>query len=140
MYPIQLRHGLFTMGALDNIDHNPSSTTAKDSFHGTGISLFQFPSESSMGRIPKIQLSKNQSKNLQLPETYTTVPAVASKKESVSVPKPCNSITTISGYLQEAYSKERVWLEHAMRLLEKVDLQKGDAVTIDKRGVTGLEY
>ena len=128
--PIQLRHGLFTVGALDNIDHNPSSTTAKDSFHGTGISLFQFPSESNMGRIQtKIQLSKNQSKNLQLPEIYTTVPAVALKKESVSVPKPCNSITTISGYLQEAYSKERVWLEHAMRLLEKVDLQKGDAVT-----------
>ena len=128
--PIQLRHGLFTVGALDNIDHNPSSTTAKYFFHGTGISLFQFPSESNMGRIQtKIQLSKNQSKNLQLPETYTTVPAVALKKESVSVPKPCNSITTISGYLQEAYSKERVWLEHAMRLLEKIDLQKGDAVT-----------
>ena len=27
--PIQLRHGLFTVGALDNLDHNPSSTTAK---------------------------------------------------------------------------------------------------------------
>ena len=26
---------------MDNIDHNPSSTTARDSFHGTGISLFQ---------------------------------------------------------------------------------------------------
>ena len=35
--PIQLCKGLFTVGALDNIDHNPSSTTAKDSFHGTGI-------------------------------------------------------------------------------------------------------
>ena len=26
---------------LDNIDHNPSSATAKDSFHGTGTSLMQ---------------------------------------------------------------------------------------------------
>ena len=34
--PAQLRKGLFTVWALDNIDHNPSSTTAKDSFHGTG--------------------------------------------------------------------------------------------------------
>ena len=41
--PAQLRHGLFTVGAFDNLDHNPSSTTAKGSFHGTGISLFQFP-------------------------------------------------------------------------------------------------
>ena len=37
--PAQLRKGLFTVGALDNIDHNPSSTTAKDSFHGTGTEL-----------------------------------------------------------------------------------------------------
>ena len=35
--PAQLRKGLFTVGALDNLDHNPSSTTAKGSFHGTGI-------------------------------------------------------------------------------------------------------
>ena len=34
--PAQLRKGLFTVGAIDNLDHNPSSTTAKDSFHSTG--------------------------------------------------------------------------------------------------------
>ena len=39
--PLILRNGLFTTGAVDNIDHNPSSNTARDSFHGTGISLFQ---------------------------------------------------------------------------------------------------
>ena len=27
--------------AFDNIDDNPSSTTAEDSFHGTSVSLFQ---------------------------------------------------------------------------------------------------
>jgi len=30
-------------GALDSLDHNSSSTTSKESFHGTGISFFQFP-------------------------------------------------------------------------------------------------
>lgn len=39
-----LRLGLFTTPAGDNINHNPSSTTAKDSFYGTAISLFQHPS------------------------------------------------------------------------------------------------
>ena len=34
--PAQLRKGLFTVAVLDNLDHNPSSTTAKGSFHGTG--------------------------------------------------------------------------------------------------------
>ena len=41
--PSQLRKNLFTVGALDNIDHNLTSTTAQGSFHGTGISVFQFP-------------------------------------------------------------------------------------------------
>ena len=37
--PSNMRKGLFTAGAMDNIDHNPSSTTAESSFHGTGISI-----------------------------------------------------------------------------------------------------
>ena len=41
--PLQLKKGFLTVGAIDNLDHNPSSTTSKGSFHGTGISLFQFP-------------------------------------------------------------------------------------------------
>ncbi len=41
--PSHLRKGLYTVGAMDNIDHNPSSTTAHSSFHGTGISIFQIP-------------------------------------------------------------------------------------------------
>ena len=37
--PSQLRKGLFTVAAIDNIDHNPPSNTAKCSFHGTGMFL-----------------------------------------------------------------------------------------------------
>ena len=33
--PPQLKGGQFTTAAVDNIDHNPSSTSARDSFHGT---------------------------------------------------------------------------------------------------------
>ena len=39
--PPKMNAHMFTIGAVDNIDHNPSSTTAKDSFHGTSISLMQ---------------------------------------------------------------------------------------------------
>ena len=38
--PTGLQKGLFTVCAQDNIDHNPSSTTAVNAFHGTGITLF----------------------------------------------------------------------------------------------------
>ena len=52
--PHQLHHSLFTIGALDNLDHNPSSTTSKDSFHGTGISFFQFPTTCNEGTFQAI--------------------------------------------------------------------------------------
>lgn len=42
--PPSLHTGLFTTAAVDNIDHNPGSTTAADSFHGTAISLVQHTS------------------------------------------------------------------------------------------------
>ena len=38
--PPVLRKGLLTTAAIDNIDHNPASTTPKPSFHGTSISIF----------------------------------------------------------------------------------------------------
>ena len=38
-----LKGSVFTTAAVDNLDHNPSATTANDSFHGTGISLLQYP-------------------------------------------------------------------------------------------------
>ena len=41
--PPKLRNDVFTTAGIDNIDHNPSSTTASDSFHGTAISLVQHP-------------------------------------------------------------------------------------------------
>ncbi|KAL8624292.1 hypothetical protein ACOMHN_034015 [Nucella lapillus] len=47
--PMKLRSGLFTTAAIDNLDHNPSSTTAKDAFHGTAISLFQHPTDTIAG-------------------------------------------------------------------------------------------
>ena len=39
--PPSLKICVFTTAAVDNIDYNPSSKTAEESFHGTGISLFQ---------------------------------------------------------------------------------------------------
>ena len=38
--PLIRRKNLFTIAAVDNIDHNPSWATANETFHGTGISLF----------------------------------------------------------------------------------------------------
>ena len=80
--PGNLRIGLFTVGVLDNIDHNPSSTSAQGSFHGTGISVFQFPTSTNPGvsRPPIIVNSETSNAKCSLPHQYTNVPALSPAK------------------------------------------------------------
>ena len=86
--PVCLHRSLITVGALDNLDHNPSSTTSQSSFHGTGISMFQFPSPNKPGecRRPVTVPPSVSGKHVQLPEIYTTLPAVAMAKSNTVVP------------------------------------------------------
>jgi hypothetical protein len=76
--PPNLKCGLFTTAAVDNLDHNPSSTTSTESFHGTGISIFQHPSPYCCGTPRSMPALTNVScdKSLKvpcLPLAYTTV-------------------------------------------------------------------
>ena len=78
-----MRHNLFTTAAVDNIDHNPSSTTAKDSFHGTGISLFQHPTKDNDGTdrdTTILQEARPRKTIAPLPEFYTTITPIMLKK------------------------------------------------------------
>ena len=87
--PVNLRHGLFTVAAIDYIDHNPSTTTSSGSFHGTGISLFQQPTPDIKGlpQEPLAHLEPIQSRAIaQLPEAYTSVPGVLPKKDAILAP------------------------------------------------------
>ena len=75
--PPKLRFSLFTTAAVDNIDHNASSTTAKGSLHGMGISLFQHPSENSTGedrRVIILDKTVQTKKLTPLPDQYSNVP------------------------------------------------------------------
>jgi len=127
--PSQLRHGLFTVGALDNIDHNPSSTTAKDSFHGTGISLFQFPTELNAGSPQATIELLTRTKCHTLPDSYTTVPSVALKKVAVEVPNVGAAVpSTVEENLKEVLSLEEHWLEHVIEAISVGEVEKGDSI------------
>lgn len=118
------------MGALDNLDHNPSSTTAKGAYHDTGMSLVQAPTHSNMGHVQDgISLQPQQPKNFLLPDDNTIVPAVALKKDNVAVPKPPCETLVAEGHLVQAQEKEREWVEHAIQLMEKETLDKGDILS-----------
>ena len=128
--PIALRKGLFTTAAVNNIDHNPSATTSKDSFHGTGISLFQHPSARLPGeeREPvALDLIPSNGKTVsQLPETYTNVQPVVLPKKDPSVPENHADAKGDLNALISATKEEFQWLETVRNVAEEQESFLGD--------------
>ena len=88
-----LQNGLFTTGNLDNIDHNPSATSARRSFHGTAISLTKHVTKNGSGSIRE-KTNEKQSKSIsELPATYTDVPPAAFPSDHPIPKKPKGHIT-----------------------------------------------
>ena len=112
--PSKLRNGLFTTGCVDNIDHNPSSRTAKDSFHGTAITLTQHPEENKSGEnraITKIDPNIiKQKKLLELPKSYTEIRPVALKVNDFHAPKINGTLKPDDHLLPDAMATEYNWL------------------------------
>ena len=127
--PACLRKGLFTVGALDNLDHNPSSTTSLNSFHGTGISLFQFPTRNDPGESRSPVIIPPSGDKHSLPDYYACVPAVAMTTSAISVPSFVNTETEPpQAFLDEAIVEEAGWFCHALPLVEKEVLNAKDAI------------
>ena len=104
--PPQLKKGVFTTSAVDNINHQTSATTAKSLFNGTGISVFQHGnSEETVESEPTMPLEESPDctvattnlsrKSLpKLPLSYTRVPPVTQGKLSCAVPNLAKPVTT----------------------------------------------
>ena len=127
--PVNLRRGLFTIGALDNIDHNPSCTTAQGSFHGTGISVFQFPTRHNNG-IPResVVVKSLPTKDFVLPDNYTNVPAVSCNTNRLTV-SDHNTSEISSQILEAGKANEMKWIEHSIPLLAKDELGKEEYIS-----------
>ena len=125
--PACLRKGLFTVGALDNLDHNLTSTTSVNSFQGTGISLFQFPTKDNPGESrPPVTIPPSGHKH-SLPYCYACVPAIALVTSAVAIPSSVDPETEPpQACPDEAIAEEAGWFHHAMPLVEKEVLGKND--------------
>ena len=123
--PSHLCKDIFVSGALDNIDHNPSSSTAQSSFHG--ISIVQFPKENKVGNFRDVLPFQTNLTALkqEVPQSYATVPAVALNNLSASVPQ--RSCKDFGGLLQRAKIREDGWLDEVSKLL-KEELKKGHSI------------
>ena len=78
--PRALKKDIFTTAALDNLDHDPTSSTSQSSFHGTGISLFQQSIEQTEDVEENLSLEKPQ-KLIALPLSYSEVTPISFFKQ-----------------------------------------------------------
>ncbi|KAJ8387987.1 hypothetical protein AAFF_G00147780 [Aldrovandia affinis] len=123
--PPELKSGLFTTGAVDNIDHNPSSTSAQDSFHGTGISLFQHPNSDSRG-VQRVVSDDTATSAAHLPRSYTIVPPVVRGKCDPPVPKLAGPNKSDCQLVPQAMQMEYRWLEQMEKMVISDTPLQGD--------------
>ena len=117
--PPQLKTGLFCTAAMDNIDHNPSSTTSTTSFHGTSISVFQHVHADRTGRDREpVQFGPKKTMNVpELPDSYTNVMPAFFKDKN---PSPPQSELKYESLPRLCLKNEYEWLE-SVNLQHKVD-------------------
>ena len=126
--PPKMRNGLFTTAAVDNIDHNPSSGTAKDSFHGTAISLIQHPSHESAGFDRGVlvinQCTPSTRPIMPLPQAYTNVPPVAGMAKKFTAPPVKGPLKSIHFQMTARIrEEENGWLRTVMAALDDPENQ-----------------
>ena len=107
--PPGLQCGVFTTAAIDNIDHNPSSSTAVEAFHGTGISLIQHPNHemSLKSHLDLLSYERLQNFHCVLPESYTDIPPMSCQR--AEVPLPMTNTSTEVGQ-RDTVEESAAWL------------------------------
>ena len=127
--PSKSRKSVFTIANVDNIDHNPSAHTAKDSFHGAAVLLTQHLSTDKEGIARDgVVISPDSSKKktlTDLPEFYTDVqPAAVQVKKDCYVPKECKAVNPSSDLIGEGMKSKYQGLDEIKELLGKDKLNK----------------
>ena len=113
--PPRLQENVFTLAANDNLDHNPTSSTAKNYFHGTGISIFQYPRDGSQPvQIPSLESCHDT--EIHLPGYNTTVQPT--KLDPVSPPLPTANPCHIKRI--ECFEESKDWLQICVHTFKMV--------------------
>ena len=129
--PPKLKEDLFTVGAVDNIDHSTSSLRSKDSFYGTSISLMQFPTPENPGvprGIPLIIPKASSNDVTPMPAEYTDVTEVSLVRECCA-PETLGDVKTQSDALLTSRTRENEWLSNVEVLRAKESLRAKEYIS-----------
>ena len=132
--PPQALSGVFTTAAVDNIDHNPSSTSAHGSFHGTAISLLQHPTNECRGiQRPATVIDEN----IQGRRSLSPLPAEYTAVNPIVLPTPDPMVPTTEHPLQlavqpvpqQVQSSQDKWLDDMKAAFAKPELSDHDFIS-----------
>lgn len=133
--PPKLKNKLFTTAAIDNIDHNPTSSTAQESFHGTGISIFQHPrcessgiEQSTMTDFDDTYSTSKKGLDI-LPQSYTDVPPVFLSSINAVMPKLEGPNKSDCKHIPLALQTEYKWLDHVRQVISVDNVNDSDDLT-----------
>ena len=132
--PAKLRNEIFTTAAVDNIDHNPSSTTSQGSFHGTAISLVQHPLPGNTGKpryedVISSTNSSNSRKISQLPSSFSEVPPLSQRTTELYAPAVQQLPESDDPIDSNHEYKEEDWLINAEAIFKKKGVSAGNFVS-----------
>jgi len=125
--PISLRTGLFTLAAIDNIDHNPSSSTSCTSFHGTSISLMQnrFDATDGLKRAISDGTASESLRKIQaLPTSYTTVEPVSFIIDNNTIVPAIENLSSLIGTgidISNILASDAGWLDNISSVIDTCD-------------------
>lgn len=131
--PPSLRSGIFTTAGFDNIDHNPSSTTARDSFHGTAISLIQHPTKQLPGSVREVTVidgrPQKERKISSLPSQFTDVQPLVLVVQDLSPPPLVGQLSAAENEKNYGYKKEVHWHDNVKDLISREKLKPDDDIS-----------
>ena len=129
--PPALRGGLFSVAAVDNIDHNVSSNTAVSSFHGTAMSVIQFPTVDNAGvhqsLHQSISAASDNISSVVLPLSYSDVSPCVLPSTDPILPHVARVMTCSSNIV----ARDIDWLN---RVMSSVENQTPEPVNITWAG------
>ena len=136
--PPKLRKDAFTTAGIDNIDHNPSSITASDSFHGRAISLVQHPTATIKGTERGTNVIDGTVQEVkaisELPIAFCNVSPAVLRVNDPIVPEPPSGYIRLEHEMMTPVDvpeeeEEFQWLRNAKDLASKATLDKGDFIS-----------
>jgi hypothetical protein len=103
---------------MNNIDHNPTATTATTSFHGTSISLFQHLSTDNDGeKRESIRIKDSKIKRVpELPDSFTNIHLAFFTKKNPIPSKVNIPLNLDTNNIKIDLTVEHEWLEKVIRI------------------------